>query len=47
MPIKSKNIQTIQHPVSDQDRWQRQGYRGGVLWLTGLPIIAEYIPIQG
>ncbi len=37
MPIKSKNIKTIQHRVSDQDRWQRQGHRGGVLWLTGLP----------
>ena len=37
MPIKSKNIETIQHRVSDQDRWQRQGHRGGVLWFTGLP----------
>ena len=37
MPIKSKNIETIQHRVSDRERWQRQGYRGGVLWLTGLP----------
>ena len=37
MPVKSKNIQTIEHPVSDQDRWHRQGHRGGVLWLTGLP----------
>ncbi len=37
MPVKSKNIVEIEHRVSDQDRWQRQGHQGGVLWLTGLP----------
>ena len=37
MPIKSRNIHSIEHRVSDQDRWSRQGHKGGVLWLTGLP----------
>ena len=37
MPIKSRNIHSIDHRVSDQDRWSRQGHMGGVLWLTGLP----------
>ncbi len=37
MPIKSRNISSIDHRVSDQDRWRRQGHKGGVLWLTGLP----------
>jgi bifunctional enzyme CysN/CysC len=37
MTIKSSNIKSIEHPVSDQDRWRRQGHQGGVLWLTGLP----------
>ena len=37
MPIKSRNITSIDHRVSDQDRWRRQGHKGGVLWLTGLP----------
>ncbi len=37
MPIKSHNISSIDHRVSDQDRWRRQGHKGGVLWLTGLP----------
>jgi len=37
MPSKSRNILEVEHRVSDQDRWTRQGHRGGVLWLTGLP----------
>ncbi|MDA1089484.1 MAG: adenylyl-sulfate kinase [Proteobacteria bacterium] len=37
MAIKSKNIQAIRHPVTDQERALRQGHQGGVLWLTGLP----------
>ena len=37
MPIKSHNIILIEPRVSDQDRWRRQGHKGGVLWLTGLP----------
>ncbi|MDA0304983.1 MAG: adenylyl-sulfate kinase [Proteobacteria bacterium] len=37
MSIKSQNIVEIEHRVSDQDRWQRQGHKGGVLWMTGLP----------
>lgn len=37
MPIKSKNILEVEHRVSEPDRWQRQGHRGGVMWFTGLP----------
>lgn len=37
MPIKSHNISSIDHRVSEQGRWRRQGHKGGVLWLTGLP----------
>lgn len=37
MTIKSSNITSIAHRVSDQERWTRQGHKGGVLWLTGLP----------
>lgn len=37
MSVKSKNIQAISHPVSDQDRWRRHAHKGGVLWFTGLP----------
>jgi len=37
MTIKSKNIKAISHPVTDLDRADRQGHRGGVLSLTGLP----------
>lgn len=37
MSIKSQNIVEIEHRVSDQDRWRRQGHKGGVLWMTGLP----------
>jgi len=37
MTIKSSNIHSIDHRVSDQDRWRRQCHQGGVLWLTGLP----------
>lgn len=37
MSVKSQNIVEIEHRVSDKDRWLRQGHRGGVLWLTGLP----------
>ncbi|MFQ5764162.1 MAG: adenylyl-sulfate kinase [Rhodospirillales bacterium] len=37
MPIKSKNILAVEHRVSEQDRWHRQGHRGGVMWFTGLP----------
>jgi len=37
MAIKSKNIKTIEHRVSDMERWRRQGHQGAVIWLTGLP----------
>ncbi len=37
MTIKSSNIKQISHRVLDDDRRRREGHRGGVLWLTGLP----------
>ena len=37
MPIKSSHIKSIEHRVTEQDRWRRQGHEGGVLWFTGLP----------
>lgn len=37
MPIKSSHIKPIEHRVTEQDRWRRQGHEGGVLWFTGLP----------
>ena len=37
MPIKSSHIKSIEHRVTEQDRWHRQGHEGGVLWFTGLP----------
>ena len=37
MPIRSTNITTIRHAVTDEARWHRQGHYGGVLWFTGLP----------
>lgn len=35
--MKSTNVTRVPHLVAEQERWQRQGHRGGVLWLTGLP----------
>ena len=35
--MKSTNITRVSHLVATEDRWRRQGHRGGVLWLTGLP----------
>lgn len=37
MPIKSTHIKSIEHRITKQDRWRRQGHEGGVLWFTGLP----------
>ena len=37
MSIKSSHIKSIEHRVTEQDRWRRQGHEGGVLWFTGLP----------
>ena len=31
-----KNITTVSHGVTNEDRWQRHGHKGGVLWFTGL-----------
>lgn len=35
--MKSTNITRVPHLVATEERWRRQGHRGGVVWLTGLP----------
>ena len=37
MTIKSTNIATVAHRVSQEARWRANGHRSGVLWFTGLP----------
>ena len=32
----SKNITAVSHGVSLEQRWQKHGHKGGVLWFTGL-----------
>lgn len=32
----SKNLFAVEHQVSHEDRWSRNGHKGGILWLTGL-----------
>jgi bifunctional enzyme CysN/CysC len=34
--IKSTNIFRVEHRVPIEERWQQNGHRGGVLWMTGL-----------
>lgn len=34
--IKSTNITAVSHRVTMAERWEENGHRGGVLWLTGL-----------
>jgi bifunctional enzyme CysN/CysC len=34
--VKSTNITQVAHAVSAEERFARNGHRGGVLWLTGL-----------
>ena len=36
MNAKSTNISVVEHRVTGEERWQANGHRGGVLWLTGL-----------
>ena len=36
MDVKSKNITKVETRVPDEERWQRNKHRGGVLWFTGL-----------
>ncbi len=36
MAIKSTNITKVEHGITDEERWQSNGHRGGVLWFTGL-----------
>jgi len=37
MTVKSTNITAVAHRVAKEDRWRKNGHRGGVLWFTGLP----------
>jgi bifunctional enzyme CysN/CysC len=34
--IKSTNIFLVEHRVPVEERWQANGHRGGILWMTGL-----------
>jgi bifunctional enzyme CysN/CysC len=34
--VKSKNLTAVEHRVPAENRYQRNGHRGAVLWLTGL-----------
>lgn len=34
--VKSKNIFAVDHRVELTDRWNGNGHKGGILWLTGL-----------
>ncbi len=34
--VKSTNITSVDHRVSEASRWLVNGHRGGILWLTGL-----------
>jgi adenylyl-sulfate kinase len=36
MPTKSTHITEVAHRVIADERWRRQGHRGGILWFTGL-----------
>lgn len=35
-PIPPRNLYAVEHQIHTEDRWQRTGHKGGVLWLTGL-----------
>jgi bifunctional enzyme CysN/CysC len=36
LTVRSRNLQTVKHRVSADQRASRSGHRGGVLWFTGL-----------
>ena len=36
MAVRSTNVFSVEHAVTREQRWQRNGHRGGVVWLTGL-----------
>jgi len=36
LTVKSTNVYSVQHRIDAEQRFQRNGHRGGVLWLTGL-----------
>ncbi|HRE61413.1 MAG TPA: adenylyl-sulfate kinase [Micropepsaceae bacterium] len=33
---RSTNITRVEHAVSREERWRRNGHKGGVIWMTGL-----------
>ena len=36
LTVRSTNVYSVDHGVSAENRYQRNGHRGGVLWFTGL-----------
>ena len=36
LTVKSTNVYSVQHRIDAEQRFHRNGHRGGVLWLTGL-----------
>ncbi len=34
--VKSGDITAVEHRISAEQRWQANGHRGGIIWLTGL-----------
>jgi bifunctional enzyme CysN/CysC len=36
MERKATNVTFVDHRVTTEERWRRNGHRGGILWLTGL-----------
>jgi bifunctional enzyme CysN/CysC len=36
MTVRSSNLFSVEHAVTREQRWARNGHKGGVIWLTGL-----------
>ena len=36
MQVRASNVFSVEHGVSREERWSRNGHKGGVIWLTGL-----------
>ncbi len=36
MAVRSTNLFSVEHAVTREQRWARNGHKGGVIWLTGL-----------
>ncbi|MEK9725064.1 MAG: adenylyl-sulfate kinase [Rhodospirillaceae bacterium] len=45
--MRSANVTRVRHLVPLEARWKRQGHRGGVLWLTGLPASGKSTLVYG